>query len=259
MVKIAGQQCHNRWFSKHRIQMATGFGLALILSGIGSTLADTSRSGRAVTGKIVIDGVIYGGGEQQMRTGSGDFSRDKRQLEAFRSVKILGGVDVNYRRAPEQRVEITGDRNLLPLIKTQVSQGVLTVGSRDSYQTQLPLTLELSGPILTSIAMLGAGDIVLKGLDEDSLKLELSGSGDVKAEGKVGHLSVDLTGGSDVDAEKLVSEQAEVRLTGSGDVNLTVRHTLKVQILGSGDITYYGNPVKIEKRIIGSGEIQSGD
>lgn len=259
MVKIAKQQCHNRCFIKHRLQMAAGVGLALIMSGIGSTQAEINRSGRAVTGKIVIDGVIYGDGGQQMRTGSGEFSRDKRQLEAFHSVKILGGVDVNYRRASEQSVEITGDRNLLPLIKTQVGQGVLTVGSRDSYQTQVPLTLELRGPTLKSIAMLGAGDIVLKGLDEGSLKLELSGSGDVQAEGKVGHLSVDLTGGSDVDAKKLVSEQAEIRLTGSGDVNLTVKGALKVQILGSGDITYYGNPATIEKRIIGSGEIQPGD
>lgn len=259
MIKMAEQYCNNRRLNKHRILPEIGFGLALIVSGVSSTLADSTRLAQAVTGKIVIDGVIYGDGGLQLPTGSGDFGRDERQLEAFRSVKILGGVDVNYQRGSVQQVQITGDRNLLPLIKTQVSQGILTIGSTKSYQTQLPLTVELSSPVLTAMTMRGAGDIVLKGLDEESLRLELNGSGNVKAEGKVGHLSVDLTGASDVDAKNLISEQAEIRLTGSGDLDLTVKDFLKVQIMGSGDVTYYGNPVKIEKRIIGSGDIQPGD
>ncbi|MGR9044740.1 MAG: head GIN domain-containing protein [Gammaproteobacteria bacterium] len=251
MIMKTGLQSGNRRSTKQRFLAAVGLGLVVTVSNVSA--------GQAVTGKIVIDGVIYGEGSPQYSKGSGDFGRESRQVEAFRSVKVLGGVDIHYRRNTAQRVEISGDRNLLPLIKTQVSQGVLTIGSEKSYQTQLPLTVELNGPVLTGLAMRGAGDIVLNDLNEESLRLELSGSGDVKADGRVKHLSVSLTGSSDVDAKNVDSEQADVKLTGSGDLAVTVRDSLRVQILGSGDVTYYGNPRTIDKRIIGSGDIQSGD
>ncbi len=259
MIKKAGRQCENQRPDKLHMLMTGGLALALSVSGFSSARAENYRSGQAVTGKIVIDGVVYGEGAQQFSKGSGDFGRDKRQLETFHSVKVLGGVDINYRRDPVQRVEITGDRNLLPLIKTQVSRGILTIGSAKSYQTQLPLTVELNGPVLKAMTMKGAGDIALSNLDEASLSLELNGSGDVTAQGRVGYLVVKLTGSSDVDAKRLISNQAEISLTGSGDLDVTVREFLKVQILGSGDVTYYGNPATIDKRVIGSGDIRSGD
>jgi hypothetical protein len=34
---------------------------------------------------------------------------------------------------------------------------------------------------------------------------------------------------------------------------------LKAYLIGSGDIIYYGHPAHIEKRIIGSGDLQPGD
>ncbi|MGR9114817.1 MAG: head GIN domain-containing protein [Gammaproteobacteria bacterium] len=230
-----------------------------LIFGVSAAVAESVQLGQAVTGKIVIDGVVYGEGGAQMAKGSGEFGRQTRQMDAFHSVKILGGVDVDYRQEPRQRIEVIGDSNLLPLINMQVSQGVLTVGSNESYQVRLPLTVQLSASELKALAMYGAGDIMLAGLDEASLRLDLNGSGDVKVEGKVGYFSINLTGSSDVDAEDLISEQAEVRLTGSGDVDLTVKRLLKVQVLGSGDVTYYGNPEKIQKQIIGSGDLRSGD
>ncbi|MGR9052074.1 MAG: head GIN domain-containing protein [Gammaproteobacteria bacterium] len=230
-----------------------------MVSNASFAFAGSYDRGQESTGVIIIDGVVYGGGGSQVSKGSGNFDKDQRSVSRFNEVKVLGGFDVIYRRDSEQRVEISGDHNLLSLVTTEVSGGVLIVGSKKSYQTRLPLTVELSSPELSSFSMRGAGDITLNDLRGNVLRLDLNGSGDIKAQGRVSQLSINLTGASDVHAMDLVSDDADVRLMGSGDLDLTVHRLLKVQITGSGDVTYYGNPEKIEKRIIGSGDIEAGE
>lgn len=220
---------------------------------------NTAMAGQSVTGKIIIDGVIYGEGSSEMIKGSGVLRREQRRVDDFQGVKIKGGVDVYFKRADDISVELSGDDNLLQLIRTDVGNGVLTISSTKSYQTKLPLTVNLTGPQLSSLEMHGAGDITLTGLNEKALSLDLNGSGDVKAEGSAKQLTVLLNGSSNVDAKRLNSDDTEIKILGSGDIVVNAKQSLDVTIIGSGDVTYFGNPGKIDKKIIGSGDVEAGD
>jgi hypothetical protein len=254
MKKMAKQQMDKQNKTRHAVVEQISLWMLLAVIGVNSTWA-----GQAVTGKIVIDNVIYGDGNTQVIKGSGVMGQEKCQVDEFHSVIIEGGVDVHYQRSQNVQVNITGDQNLLPFIKTQTSAGILTISSTKSYQTQLPLVVEISSPHLKAITMGGAGNSILNDLDENDLKLELNGSGKVHADGKVDRFSVSLNGSSAVDAKNLISERADMSITGSGDIDITSKQSLNVTIIGSGDVNYYGHPEQIEKQILGSGEVRAGD
>jgi carbon monoxide dehydrogenase subunit G len=229
-------------------------GIALGCAGVTMAVA-----GQSVTGKIIIDGIVYGEGSSKIIEGSGVPSRERRHVNDFHAVEIKTGVDVNFTRSDDTDVELSGDDNLLKLIRTDVSRGVLTISSTESYQTKSPLTVSLTGPHLSSIAMHGAGDIKLADLKENDLSLQLNGSGDVSATGSVGQLNVLLNGSSDVEAEELLSENANIQILGSGDIAVNAKQSLDVSIIGSGNVKYYGHPEKINRQIIGSGEVEAGE
>lgn len=233
-------------------------GLLLTLYGL-STFQGSAFAGQATTGKIIIDGVVYGNGDVRIEQGSGSLGRERRDLHPFEEVKIAAGIDLIYRHGTTQQLDIIGDHNLIPIIETSVSNGVLTISTRKSYQSHLPLTVELTGPRLNSLTMHGAGDIDLNDLRQESLTLNLNGSGNAHIDGRVNRLFLTVNGAGDVDAERLDSDSADIKLLGSGDISVTAHDTLTATLIGSGDITYFGHPKNIQKQIIGSGDLQAGD
>ncbi|MGD7034986.1 head GIN domain-containing protein [Methylotuvimicrobium buryatense] len=233
-------------------------GLSLSLSVL-LPLPSDAIAGQATTGKIIIDGVVYDGSDARIEQGSGVLGKERRDVGPFRAIHVAAGIDINYRNGPAQSIEIIGDRNLIPIIETSVSGGLLTIAGRKSYQQHLPLTVEITSPRLDTLALHGAGDIRLTALRQESLALTLNGSGNVIADGQIDRFSVTVNGAGDIDAQKLFSQQADIKLSGSGNITVTAQETLKAYLIGSGDITYYGRPALIEKRIIGSGDLQPGD
>lgn len=249
-------------YRRRPVQKASGRSLTLILSLSLSVLSpwpSDALAGQATTGKIIIDGVVYGGSDARIEQGSGVLGREHRDIEPFSAIHVAVGIDINYRNGPAQSLEITGDRNLIPIIETSVRGGVLTIAGRKSYQQQLPLNVEITSPRLDSLALHGTGNIWLNSIRQESLALDLNGSGNVTVEGRVNQLNVTVNGAGDINAQRLDSKLADIRLSGSGDITVTARETLKAHLIGSGDITYYGHPTRIEKRIVGSGDLQPGD
>jgi hypothetical protein len=47
-----------------------------------------------------------------------------------------------------------------------------------------------------------------------------------------------------------------VAVYGSGDVYVKANDRLSAKITGSGDVTYYGNPKDVNRRIYGSGSLR---
>jgi hypothetical protein len=249
----------SRFTGKQKNSRLWAVGRAIIGAVIGFAGFTMAVAGQSVTGKIIIDGVVYGEGSSKIIEGSGVARREQRQTGDFHSVEIKTGVDVQFTRGDDTGIELSGDDNLLNLIKTEVVRGVLTISSTKSYQMKSPLIVSLRGPHLSSVTMHGAGDIKVTDLQENEFSMELNGSGGVTATGSVRQFNVLLNGSSDVDAEDLLSESANIQILGSGDIEVNAKQLLDVVIIGSGDVKYYGNPEKVERKIIGSGEVEAGE
>jgi hypothetical protein len=205
---------------------------------------------------IIIDGNNMGGTALK---GSGAYQSKNQTLPYYDAVIINGSFDVNYYRKKKSSAKISAYSNLLPFVKVSIKNNTLYLKMDKSYSTQKPIVVDIFSPILTSITVHGASNVRLNSIRADNFKIHLVGSGDIIANGKTNTLNVSVSGSGDVEIKKLISKNATVDLTGSADIEVTAQENLKVSISGSGDVTYYGNPQKINKNISGSGDITSGD
>ena len=89
-----------------------------------------------------------------------------------------------------------------------------------------------------------------------TVMMNISGSGDLKVSGQCKNLNLQISGSGDFRGYELKAEKAVVRISGSGDVGVYASSELEAQVSGSGDISYAGNPVKVNSNVSGSGEIR---
>ncbi|MFN7964767.1 MAG: head GIN domain-containing protein [Acidobacteriota bacterium] len=188
-------------------------------------------------------------------SGSGKVVEETRTVSSFSKIESAGSTDVVVTIGSPQRVVIKADDNILPLITTTVSDNALSIGSRGNYSTRNAVQVLVTMPSLTSLELAGSGAANINGLQEQGFEASLSGSGDITATGTTTSLKVSIAGSGDVHLFGLIAQHGEVSVTGSGNVEVHVSESLQASVMGSGDIVYDGAPEKLERRVIGSGEI----
>jgi hypothetical protein len=137
---------------------------------------------------------------------------------------------------------VTTDDNVLAVIDTVVENDTLIVGGNQGYSTRLGVTVQITVPALTHVAVHGSGDVEVKGLDAQKFKAEIQGSGDIKVAGRADELEVEIQGSGDVKLDELAAKRASVEIQGSGDSTIKVSDELNVHVMGSGDVKYVGDP-----------------
>ena len=69
---------------------------------------------------------------------------------------------------------------------------------------------------------------------------------------------MEVDGSAETDLEQLATQNASVRIDGSGDSKLNVARSLELIVEGSGDVTYRGRP-SVSSRLEGSGNVTALD
>jgi hypothetical protein len=90
----------------------------------------------------------------------------------------------------------------------------------------------------------------------DLADFNVSGSGKISANGTAKAVYAGISGSGKVLASNLETEKCEVRITGSGDVEVNVKNDLDASITGSGSVNYKGNPSHINSHATGSGHVR---
>jgi len=86
----------------------------------------------------------------------------------------------------------------------------------------------------------------------------ISGSGGIALKGKAQNFEGFISGSGHIDAFGLVSTEAQVTISGSGNCEVNVADFLQVTSTGSGNVYYSGSP-RINSRINGSGDVVAKD
>ncbi len=87
------------------------------------------------------------------------------------------------------------------------------------------------------------------------MKIDISGSGEVSAEGADDDLDVTISGSGRFRGDNLKSKRASVDISGSGNAVVASRDTLDATISGSGSVEYVGDP-QVRQNISGSGSVR---
>jgi Putative auto-transporter adhesin, head GIN domain len=103
-----------------------------------------------------------------------------------------------------------------------------------------------------SLHQLGAADIDLAGLDVDKLRVEMQGSGKVKASGRATKERMRIAGSGEFHGADLAADSVDIKLEGAASVEVMARERLEVDLSGAGSVRYRGEP-KLSTDITGSG------
>lgn len=187
--------------------------------------------------------------------GSGNRKTEKRNLPAFKAIDTTGAYEVEVTCQKPASFEIETDDNILPLIKTEVRDGVLYVTSEESYNPSRAVALRISLPELTAVSSRGAGQILVQDAKSDDLKIDSNGAASIKANGKVKSTAISSSGAGEIDASRLQAEKARVTVAGAASVNVYASEQLDVTISGVGKVNYSGNPKIVNKQVSGFGSV----
>jgi len=174
--------------------------------------------------------------------GSGVAKTEPREVGEFDKIHLNGSPNVNIVIGPERSISVTTDENLLEVIQTSVEDGTLVIGGSEPFRTRLGVTVQITVPALTHVAVHGSGDVTVKQLDAEKFKAEIQGSGDISVAGRAEELDVEIQGSGDVNLDELAAKRASVEVQGSGDSTIKVSDELTVHVAGSGDVKYIGEP-----------------
>lgn len=194
---------------------------------------------------------------EEKTRGSGIAASEARTVGEFSRIHAEGAsvIEVQVKDGLARSVEISADNNLLRLIDTDVTDGVLEISPSASFSPLGDVQVKITSPSLAGIHLEGANRLRLVIDSKSDLDLHIEGAGRVQASGNVGQLTVHSEGAGSIDAVELIARGVDVRIEGAGRATVNATESLKARIEGAGYVRYGGNPARVEKNVDGIGHI----
>ena len=189
------------------------------------------------------------------RSGSGRRQEAERQVPAFDAIEFRGAGQLQVQVGGPQRLRLSCDDDLLREVTTEVRDGTLIIDYPNELRFAAELRVEVVVPELHAVEGNGSVEVQLQGTRGAHLHLGISGSGRMQASGQVEHLAVRISGSGEMALGALSAASADVRISGSGALELAVSTDLNYTISGSGSIHYSGS-ARSQGSISGSGSVQ---
>ena len=192
--------------------------------------------------------------------GNGILASEIRNLSNFKAIEISIGYDkiiVNCGQKPS--LHISGDENILPLITTRISKGILKIESDSTFDTKSASEIIINIKSIKDFSFDGVGKTVINNLNEDKFNCNINGVGSCELKGKVESFYVSVNGVGSVSARELIADDVVANLNGVGSVKLYAKNSLNASINGVGGLTYFGNPTELILNDSGIGGITKGD
>ena len=176
------------------------------------------------------------------------------------AIEIPG--DVTYVQGDTPSVVVTGRKSLVD--RVNLIDGRLTWDNGDDdtdhvvfgwHNGRGRLRVIVTAPAVKRFDLESSADLSIRNYDQPTFDLNVSGSGDVDANGETGTATIDTTGSGDSDLSGLRMTDADVDISGSGDLRVGPTGTARIDISGSGDVDLTRRPANLTQSVSGSGDI----
>jgi hypothetical protein len=195
----------------------------------------------------------------------------------FKNVDASSSMDVILKQGTDYSVKIDAEENILQLIDVRKEGDKLIVGFKDNISASptkdikvyitAPEFHELEGSgacTFSNNGVLASNELKLDlsgacnthlNVDVKKLDIEASGASEIEVRGKAVYFAIDGSGSTSISAYQLMTDHADIGLSGAGDAQVSVAQSLKVDLSGAGSVKYKGNPSTINKEISGAGSV----
>jgi hypothetical protein len=206
---------------------------------------------------IALVTLVGGCGFKEEVKGSGNVITETRNVSGIKSVGLAGDAKLEIEQTGSESLTITGDDNILPLIKSEVRDGQLLLSENIdfSHDAEQRLRYKLTVKDLNEISLSGDGSIDAKNIATNRLKVSISGDGVIRVAGSADSQDISISGDGRYEAADLGSKDAEAHISGDGWTTIAVSGKLKADISGDGRVEYIGNPT-VEQNISGDGSVK---
>lgn len=211
--------------------------------------------------------------------GNKEVMEESRSILGFEEIAIAGAFEVELVKEDSDRILIIAESNLLKYILTHVENGKLSIETPKKINLKPTEKILIRIPFteITEIEKSGSGkitsesEIKTKNLDincsgsskvnlvvdvSNDLSISKSGSCHMQIEGFAENLDIKSSGSGKFESEKLSVKEADVKLSGSGEIHLSCEDELNVKVSGSGKVLYAGDPSNIDIKTSGSGKVE---
>jgi Putative auto-transporter adhesin, head GIN domain len=188
---------------------------------------------------------------------SSDVTSESRDVSGFDEVELNGVGNLSIEQTGSESLTVEAEEDVLPKIRTEVEGDRLIIGPEpgSSIHTSDPINYTLTVEDLSALEVSGSGDIEAEGISTEALTVRISGTGDVEISGKADSQEIEISGSGDYRAENLESKEATVEVGGSGSAIVNVSDELEAEVSGSGSVEYTGDPA-VERDVSGAGEVK---
>jgi Putative auto-transporter adhesin, head GIN domain len=186
--------------------------------------------------------------------GDGQPASETRSIGPVAAIAADGAFALTIKPGPPG-LTIETDKNLMAIVKTDVSNGKLDIYTDRSYSVDGRIKVTVTSPNVTELSASGSNRINSKGLTGGPLSVSLNGSNNAVLSGSVSTLIARMSGANQLSAQQLIAGSATVTLNGSGNAAVDARQQIVAEISGAGSITIYGNPKARRTQVNGAGKI----
>lgn len=170
--------------------------------------------------------------------GNGQVVTETRKLLSFNKVENDGTFNVYISHDSVFTATVEAESNLVPHIRTRVNGNTLEIDTRENLNSNYPINVYITTPIIAGAYLNGSGTVTLDSLDTENMEVDLSGSG--------------------IMSGVIKSTSLTTRISGSGSIQLNAHtNSCNTRISGSGNTELIGESLTGDFSISGSGNIQS--
>ena len=225
----------------------------LIFSGLMSFLSSTALASTAVVNGN--NNIIINGNSMSNTVDRSPIKTEHRNLKGFSAVLITGAMETELRYSKDSYIKLTAQEGILKNISTDITEGTLVITQIGNVISNTKIKAVVYSPNINRISLYGAGKITANEVNTDTLKVDISGAGDIELAGNVKKLLVKRSGAGSIKAKSLISEDVSLENSGVGDVSIYAGKSIKLINTGVADMIIYGNPDKRQMKSIGFNDI----
>jgi hypothetical protein len=211
----------------------------------------------------------------QVIKGNGNFVTSEKNVSKFEKLNINNSATVRFHVSQEYRVIVTVDENLAEYLEIETRGNSLNIGTKRGSYSFTRFQVDVYCPFISGVTVSGSGNFAsmdkittstfessvsgsgkIEGRIEcENFSARISGSGGIIVIGNSKNSNISISGSGKFTGTEFAVNNADIRTSGSGSVDIQVSDNLKASVSGSGGINYSGEP-KLDTKVSGSGRIR---
>jgi hypothetical protein len=213
--------------------------------------------------------------------GNGSVKTDNRNTGTFHSIDVSGAIDVYVKQDSITSVRVETDENLHTYIRTEADGTVLRIFTdRDvNLDATGDIKVYVTGPAFSHLEVSGAshiygenkitgtGKIGIRATGASGIKMEINvpsidaditGASSLTLRGETREFEADASGASQIRCFELMSENADVDVSGASGAEVFASVKLDAGASGASNVRYKGNAA-VTQQSSGASDVRKAD